>query len=156
MAPTRSGSISGSVSDFSIVCTPAPSGFDSMDFLLSERGDKSEAWSAIDGNSVAEPSPNISAAAGKPASEEQLTSGEAIQRSREAKLSAAEKKTMKEIYEKAGRSDRRYHEMTIEKLNAGRDHLVSPPAAAIPEEGELIGDQKPGYADIPLTEKLLA
>lgn len=72
------------------------------------------------------------------------------------KVVAAEEKAWKEINETCGGSVRRYHEMTIEKINSGRNGVIIPPEAAIPEKGELVGDEKPGYEDMTLTEKSFA
>ncbi len=69
---------------------------------------------------------------------------------------AAEEKAWKEINENCDGSVRRYHEMTIEKINSGRNGVIIPPEAAIPEKGELVGDKKPGYEDMTLTEKSFA
>jgi hypothetical protein len=75
---------------------------------------------------------------------------------RDRDVVAAEEKAWKEINEKCDGSVRRYYEMTIEKINSGRNGLIIPPEAAIPEKGELVGDKKPGYEDMTLTEKSFA
>ena len=72
------------------------------------------------------------------------------------KVAAAEKKAWKEINEEAGGSIQRYHDMTIEKINNGRNGMIFPPEAAIPDEGELVGDKKPEYEAMTLTEKMFA
>jgi hypothetical protein len=56
------------------------------------------------------------------------------------------------INEKASSSIERHHEM-IQKVNNGRNSMIFPPNAAIPDEGEFVGDKKPGYATMTLTKK---
>lgn len=79
-----------------------------------------------------------------------------VKKTRDSRVVAAEEKAWKEIIEKCGGSVRQYHEMIIEKINSGRNGVIIPPEAAIPEKGELVGDKKPGYEDMTLTEKSFA
>lgn len=41
-------------------------------------------------------------------------------------------------------------------LNTGRSGVIYPPEAAIPEEGELIGDKRPGYETMSVYDKCLS
>jgi hypothetical protein len=59
------------------------------------------------------------------------------------------------INEKASSSIERHHEM-IQKVNKGRNSMIFPPDAAIPDEGEFVGDKKPGHAAMTLTKKFAA
>ncbi len=79
-----------------------------------------------------------------------------VDKARDRRVVAAEEKAWKEINEKYGASIQRYHEMVIEKINSGRNDVIIPPEAAIPEKGELVGEKNPGYEDMMLTEKPFA
>jgi hypothetical protein len=78
------------------------------------------------------------------------------EQARDSRVVAAEEKVWKEINEKCGGSIGRYHETTIEQINSGRNRVIIPPEAAIPEEGELVEDKKPEYENMTLTEKSFA
>jgi hypothetical protein len=79
-----------------------------------------------------------------------------VEEARDSRVVAAEEKAWKEINEKCGGSIQRYQEMGIENINNGRNGVIIPPEAAIPEENELVGDKKPGYEDMTLSEKYFA
>jgi hypothetical protein len=61
-----------------------------------------------------------------------------VEEAQDIRVVAAEEKAWKEINEKCGGSIQRYYEMGIENIN------------------ELVGDKKPGYEDMTLTEKYFA
>jgi hypothetical protein len=46
--------------------------------------------------------------------------------------------------------------MATQKMYNGRSGMIFPPDTAIPDEGESVGDKKPGYAAMTLTEKFAA
>lgn len=75
--------------------------------------------------------------------------------SHSATMSAHDQATWKAINEQAGGSIKRYHELTIEKINSGPRGVILPPETAIPEPGELIGDQIPGYEKMSVGSRVL-
>jgi hypothetical protein len=150
--PTRS------VSEFSYIHTSTCAEADSDEGSNAYHEDENHSeFELVSRNVSPASSPKSKNTANKPAADTtsenraplaNITSGET--------LSARDQATWKAINEQAGGSIKRYHELAIEKANSGPRGVILPPGTAIPEKGELIGDQIPGYEKMTVGQKILS